>query len=64
MKVKGRFSHIISIGDKVHWYDPQIEYRDLERIYEVTEIQSDEMVWISDDCSEVEVNAYELEVIN
>lgn len=63
MKVKDRFSHIISIGDKVRWYDPQIEYRDLERIYEVTEIQSDEMIWISDDYSDVEVNACELEVI-
>lgn len=61
--VKDRFNRPISIGDQVRWYDPQIEYRDLERIYEVTDIQSDEMIWISDDYSDVEVNACELEVI-
>lgn len=61
--VKDRFNRSISIGDKVRWYDPQIEYRDLKRIYEVTDIQSDEMIWISDDYSDVEVNACELEII-
>lgn len=61
--VKDRFNRPISIGDQVRWYDPQIEYRDLERIYEVTDIQSDEMIWISDDYSDVVVNACELEVI-
>ena len=49
----------IKVGDNVIWYDPEIEARDLERVWVVDRI-TDEIVYISDDFSETEVFANEL----
>ena len=49
----------IKVGDNVIWYDPEIEARDLERVWVVDRI-TDEIVYISDDFSESEVFANEL----
>lgn len=53
----------IVLGAHVIWYDPQEEYRDLERVYIVDGFKGD-IVLISDDWSEAEVNPCELEVIS
>jgi len=52
----------IIVGSKVIWYDPQEEYRDLTRIYDVDDLEGD-IVYISDEYSEVEVFPKELEVV-
>ena len=44
----------IKVGDKVVWYDPQIEYRDTNRVWRIDKL-SDEMAFISDAHSESEV---------
>ncbi len=49
----------IKVGDKVIWYDPAIDARDLSRIWTIDKI-TDENVYISDDFSESEVFANEL----
>lgn len=49
----------IKVGDKVIWYDPAIDAKDLERTWVVDRI-TDEIVYISDDFSEAEVFANEL----
>ena len=49
----------IKIGDKVIWYDPAIDARDLSRVWTIDKI-TDEIVYISDDFSESEVFANEL----
>ena len=49
----------IKVGDKVIWYDPEIEARDLSRVWTIDKI-TDENVYISDDFSESEVFANEL----
>ncbi len=49
----------ITVGDKVIWYDPAIEARDLSRIWVIDQI-TDEIVYISDDFGEAEVLANEL----
>jgi hypothetical protein len=53
----------INVGDSVVWYDPDEEARDLERVYQVFDIESDELIRIADEYSEVEVPACELRVI-
>ena len=56
----------IVVGSLVKWYDPQEEYRDLDRVYEVYDIigQDDDcIVCISDDYSEAEVLPSELLVV-
>jgi hypothetical protein len=53
----------IKVGSHVIWYDPEVECRDLTRVYEVFDI-SDDMVCIADDYSEAEVYASELEVVD
>lgn len=52
----------ITIDSQVIWYDPQEEYRDLSRVYNVDEMD-EEIVFISDEFSEAEVPPCELEVI-
>ena len=49
----------IKIGDKVIWYDPANDARDLSRAWTIDKI-TDEIVYISDDFSESEVFANEL----
>ena len=41
----------IKVGDKVIWYDPAIDARDLSRVCIIDKI-TDEIVYISDDFSE------------
>ena len=47
------------VGDKVIWYDPAIDARDLSRVWNIDKI-TDEIIYISDDFSELEVFANEL----
>ena len=49
----------IKVGDKVIWYDPAIDARDLSRVWNIDKI-TDENVYITDDFSESEVFANEL----
>lgn len=49
----------IKIGDKVIWYDPAIDARDLSRVWTIDKI-TDEIVYMSDDFSESEAFANEL----
>ena len=49
----------IKVGDKVIWYDPAIDARDLSRVWMIDKITY-EIVYISDDFSEAEVFANEL----
>ena len=49
----------IKVGDKVIWYDPAMDARDLSRVWIIDKI-TDEIVYISDDFSESEVFANEL----
>ena len=49
----------IKVGDKVIWYDPAVDARDLSRVWVIDRI-TDEIVYISDDFSESEVFANEL----
>ena len=49
----------IKVGDKVIWYDPAIDARDLSRVWMIDKITY-EIVYISDDFSESEVFANEL----
>ena len=52
----------ISVGANVKWYDPQEEFRDLTRVWQVDNV-SEEIVNISDEYSEAEVLPSELEVV-
>ncbi len=52
----------ISVGVNVKWYDPQEEFRDLTRVWQVDNV-SEEIVNISDEYSEAEVLPSELEVV-
>jgi hypothetical protein len=52
----------LHIGDKVVWHDPDEEYRDLTRVYEIFDIQGD-IISISDEYGESEVYASELEKV-
>jgi hypothetical protein len=52
----------ISVGVHVIWYDPQEEFRDLTRVWQVDNV-SEEIVNISDEYSEAEVLPSELEVV-
>ena len=59
--MKDRNGKKIAIGDKVLWYDPEEEARDLTRVWEVAEIYG-EIVLIVDG-GEAEVFPEELEKI-
>ena len=52
----------ISVGANVKWHDPQEEFRDLTRVWQVDDV-SEEIVNISDEYSEAEVLPSELEVV-
>lgn len=49
----------IKVGDKVIWYDPEIDERDLSRVWIIDNI-TNEIVHISDNFSEAEVYANEI----
>lgn len=49
----------IKVGDKVIWYDPAVDARDLNRVWVIDRI-TEEIVFISDNFSEAEVFANEL----
>ena len=59
---KDRNNNNIKTGDKVIWYDPQPEYRDINRVWQIDGICED-MALISDGYSESEVLLSELEKI-
>ena len=53
----------IAVGVKVTWQDPDIENRDLSRVWQVDKING-EVISISDGYSEAEVTANELNVVD
>lgn len=53
----------IDVGVKVTWQDPDVENRDLSRVWQVDKING-EVISISDGYSEAEVTANELNVVN
>lgn len=59
LDINGKELHI---GDEVLWYDPNEEYCDLTRVYEIFDIQGD-IISISDEYGESEVYASELEKV-
>lgn len=59
-EVTDKFGNKLSVGDKVIWVDPDPVGRDLNRVYEVNDIHSEETIWINDDFSEAEVPPQEL----
>ena len=62
---KDIFGKEIKVGDCVLWHDPDEDTRDLNRVWGIDSISSDEedaVVLISDDFSEAEVYPYELEL--
>lgn len=56
-----RNGDVLNVGDRVLWYDPAEEFRDLQRVYKIFEIGGD-IIRISDERSEVECFASELEL--
>lgn len=58
-KAFDRNNEEIKVGDKVIWYDPAVDARDLSRVWVIDRI-TDEVVYISDDFSEAEVFLSEL----
>lgn len=59
-EVTDKFGNKLSVGDKVIWVDPDPVGRDLNRVYEVNDVHSEEIVWINDEFSEAEVPPQEL----
>lgn len=59
-EVYDKLDNKLSVGDRVIWVDPDPEGRDLNRIYEINDISSEEIVWINDEFSEAEVPPQEL----
>lgn len=62
MTAKDRNGKTIKVGSKAKWYDPEEEYRDLDRIWNVNEV-SEEIIYLSDDFSELEAYPSELEIV-
>lgn len=52
----------INIGDTVIWFDPDLQFRDVTRFYNVDKINGD-IITISDKYSEIEVFPHEIEII-
>lgn len=52
----------IHINDTVIWFDPDLQFRDVTRFYNVDKINGD-IVTISDRYSEIEVFSNEIEII-
>ena len=63
MKVKDRKGKALKKGQKVIWFDPEVEARDLSEVYVVDKIHNEEIVLISNDYSEAEVSPSELEIV-
>ena len=63
MKVKDRKGKSLKVGQKVIWFDPEVEARDLSEVYVVDKIYNEEIVLISNKFSEAEVNPCELEIV-
>lgn len=53
----------ILVGNKVKWYDPQEEYRDVNRVWEVSHIHDNGIILLCDVFGDAEVYPQELEVI-
>ena len=62
-KVLDRNGKEIEIGSHVIWYDPEIEARDLNRVWTVDDYTED-IVQISDESSEAEVYPSEIEIVD
>ena len=52
----------INIGDTVIWFDPDLQFKDVTRFYDVIKIDED-IITISDKYTELEVFPYEIEII-
>lgn len=57
---KDRFNRTILLGDSVVWHNPEAK----KHVYEVSDIESEDIVWISDDDSDVAVHACELTIVD
>ena len=60
IEVKDRLDNDLELGDEVIWVDPEKEARDLNRVWTIFDVQSEELVRIHDIVSEAEVNPNEL----
>ena len=60
IEVKDRLDNDLKLGDEVIWVDPEKEARDLNRVWTIFDVQSEELVRIHDIFSEAEVNPNEL----
>ena len=52
----------INIGDTVIWFDPDLQFRDITRFYDVIKMDED-LITISDKYTELEVFPNEIEII-
>lgn len=57
---KDRFNRTISLGDSVVWCSSEAK----NHVYEVSDIESEDIVWISDNDSDVAVHACELTIVD
>ncbi len=62
-KVLDRNGNEIEIGCHVIWFDPEIDSRDLDRVWTVDDYTED-VVQISDEYSEAEVYPSEIEIVD
>jgi hypothetical protein len=62
-KVLDRNGKEIEIGSHVIWFDPEIDSRDLDRVWTVDDYTED-VVQISDEYSEAEVYPSEIEIVD
>ena len=60
IEVKDRLDNDLELGDEVIWVNPEKEARDLNRVWTIFDVQSEELVRIHDMFSEAEVNPNEL----
>ena len=60
IEIKDRLDNDLELGDGVIWVDPEKEARDLNRVWTIFDVQSEELVKIHDIVSEAEVNPSEL----
>jgi len=60
IEIKDRLDNDLELGDEVIWVDPEKEARDLNRVWTIFDVQSEELVRIHDIFSEAEVNPNEL----
>lgn len=63
MKIKDRKGKALKKGQKVIWYDPEVEARDLSTVYVVDKVHNEDVVMISNEFSEAEVCPRELEIV-